>query len=103
MRALSPTIDIHAHDSVIRGRNIPSDCLKLLHVDTMGFWAPHVREAVEVFGADRVMFGTDYGPVPLDPMEHIDIVNGLPISAADKEKILWRNAAAFFDLDAGAR
>ena len=52
----------------------PSDYLKLLHVDTMGFWAPHVREAVEVFGADRVMFGTDYGPVPLDPKEHVDIV-----------------------------
>jgi predicted TIM-barrel fold metal-dependent hydrolase len=58
-----------------------------------------VREAVEVFGADRVMFGTDYGPVPLDPKEHIDIVDALPISAADKEKILWRNAAAFFNLE----
>jgi hypothetical protein len=33
----------------------------------MGFWAPHAREAVEVFGADRVMFGTDYGPVPDTP------------------------------------
>ena len=53
----------------------------MLHVDTMGFWAPHVREAVEVFGADRVMFGTDYGPVPIDPKEHIDIVNALAISA----------------------
>jgi predicted TIM-barrel fold metal-dependent hydrolase len=30
---------------------------------------PHVREAVEVFGVDRVMFGTDYGPVPIDPRE----------------------------------
>jgi predicted TIM-barrel fold metal-dependent hydrolase len=61
-----------------------------------------VREAVEVFGADRVMFGTDYGPVPLDPKEHIDIVNDLAIAAADKEKIFWRNAAAFFNLDAAA-
>ncbi len=68
----------------------------MLHVDTMGFWAPHVREAVEVFGADRVMFGTDYGPVPIDPKEHIDIVNALAISEADKEKILWRNAASVF-------
>jgi predicted TIM-barrel fold metal-dependent hydrolase len=65
----------------------------------MGFWAPHVRETVEVFGIDRVMFGTDYGPVPIDPGEHIDIVNGLVISAADKEKILWRNAARFFGLN----
>ncbi len=53
--------------SVIRCKQMPSEYLKLLHVDTMGFWAPHVREAVEVFGADRVMFGTDYGPVPIDP------------------------------------
>jgi predicted TIM-barrel fold metal-dependent hydrolase len=58
-----------------------------------------VRETVEVFGVDRVMFGTDYGPVPIDPREHVDIVNGLVISAADKEKILWRNAARFFSLD----
>jgi aminocarboxymuconate-semialdehyde decarboxylase len=88
--------------AVIRCRARPSDYLSRLSVDTMGFWAPHVREAIEVFGAERVMFGTDYGPVPIDPKEHIDIVNALPISAADKEKILWRNAARFYNLDIGA-
>lgn len=88
--------------ALIRCRQRPSGYLANLCVDTMGFWAPHVREAVEVFGADRVMFGTDYGPVPLDPKEHVDIVDGLAISAADKEKILWRNAARFFNLDAAA-
>jgi len=45
------------------------------------------------------MFGTDYGPVPIDPKEHIDIVRGLGLSTADQENILWRNAAAFFNLD----
>ena len=85
--------------AVIRCRQRPSDYLGKLRVDTMGFWAPHVREAVEVFGAERVMFGTDYGPVPIDPKEHIDIVNALAISPADKEKILWRNAARFYNLD----
>jgi predicted TIM-barrel fold metal-dependent hydrolase len=85
--------------AVIRCQRRPSEYLAMLHVDTMGFWVPHVREAVEVFGTDRVMFGTDYGPVPLDPKEHIDIVNALEISEADKEKILWRNAARFFNLD----
>jgi predicted TIM-barrel fold metal-dependent hydrolase len=44
------------------------------------------------------MFGTDYGPVPIDPREHIDIVNGLAIAPDDKEMILWRNAARFFNL-----
>ena len=81
--------------AVIRCKRRPSDYLAALHVDTMGFWAPHVREAVEVFGVDRVMFGTDYGPVPIDPREHVDIVNGLAIAPADKEMILWRNAARF--------
>jgi predicted TIM-barrel fold metal-dependent hydrolase len=85
--------------SRMRCKQLPSEYLKLLHVDTMGFWAPHVREAVEVFGAGRVMFGTDYGPVPIDPGEHVDIVRGLGLSAADTEKILWRNAKAFFNLD----
>jgi aminocarboxymuconate-semialdehyde decarboxylase len=85
--------------AVIRCKQLPSDYLAKLHVDTMGFWAPHVREAVEVFGADRVMFGTDYGPVPIDPKEHVDIVNALAISAAEKDKILWRNAATFFNLE----
>jgi aminocarboxymuconate-semialdehyde decarboxylase len=82
----------------IRCARRPGDYLKLLHVDTMGFWAPHVREAVEVFGADRVMLGTDYGPVPIDPREHIEIVEGLAITKEEKECILWRNAARFFDL-----
>jgi predicted TIM-barrel fold metal-dependent hydrolase len=85
--------------AVIRCKERPSDYLTRLNVDTMGFWAPHVREAVEVFGADRVMFGTDYGPVPIDPREHVDIVNALPITADEKDKILWRNAVRFFDLD----
>jgi aminocarboxymuconate-semialdehyde decarboxylase len=88
--------------AVIRCKERPSDYLRLISVDTMGFWAPHVREAVEVLGADRVMLGTDYGPVPLDPKEHVDIVEGLAIPAPDKEKILWRNAARFFELDVKA-
>jgi predicted TIM-barrel fold metal-dependent hydrolase len=83
----------------IKCKNLPSSYLaKHLMVDTMGIWAPHVREAVEVFGPDRVMLGTDYGPVPIDPQEHVDIVNNLAISDADKEKIFWRNADKFFDL-----
>ena len=82
----------------IKCRQLPSEYLKLLHVDTMGLWAPHLKQAVEVFGADRVMFGTDFGPVPIDPKEHVDIVNDLAISPADRENILWRNAAKFFDL-----
>ncbi len=48
-----------------------------------------------LYGADRVLFGTDYGPVPLDPREHVDIVNTLGISPADKEKILAERGGVF--------
>jgi aminocarboxymuconate-semialdehyde decarboxylase len=83
----------------IKCKRLPSEYLaEHLHVDTMGLWGPHLKEAVEVFGADRVMFGTDYGPVPIDPGEHIDLVKELDISDDDKDKIYWRNANSFFNL-----
>ena len=87
--------------AVIKCAKLPSAYLAGLSVDTMGLWAPHVREAVEVFGAERVMLGTDYGPVPIDPSEHVAIVRELALSAVDKENIMWRNAARFFNLDVG--
>jgi aminocarboxymuconate-semialdehyde decarboxylase len=90
-------------DAAIKCKELPSSYLrKNLHVDLMGVWAPHVVEAVEVFGPDRVMFGTDYGPVPIDPKAHVDIVNGLEISGADKQKIFWKNANVFFKLGLSA-
>ncbi len=82
----------------IRCKLLPSEYLKRLHVDTMGLWGPHLRQAVEVFGADRVLFGTDFGPVPIDPREHVDLVNALPISDAQKQDIFWRNADRLFGL-----
>ncbi len=88
--------------AAIKCRQLPSDYLKLLYVDTMGLWAPHLKQAIEVFGADRVMFGTDYGPVPIDPKEHVDIVNSLPVTADEKQDIFWRNADRVFGLGLGA-
>jgi predicted TIM-barrel fold metal-dependent hydrolase len=87
----------------IKCKNEPQSYLrKHFHVDTMGLWAPHVREALEVFGPDRVMFGTDYGPVPIDPQEHVDIVKAMGLSKADEEKVYWRNADKFFNLGLAA-
>ena len=52
----------------------------------------------ELFGADRVLFGTDYGPVPISPKEHIDIVKGLGLSVEDESRILWKNANDLFQV-----
>jgi len=83
----------------IKCKDAPQSYLcRHLHVDTMGLWSPHVREALAVLGPDRVMFGTDYGPVPIDPKEHVDIVKSMGLSAADAEKVFWKNADRFFHL-----
>ncbi len=83
----------------IRCKERPDTYLrKHLMVDTMGVWAPHCREALEVFGPDNVLFGTDYGPVPLDPKEHIDIVKAMGLSPEDEAKVFWKNANDYFQL-----
>lgn len=99
----SPGCDGMPERARIKCANRPSDYpRKHVHVDTMGVWAPHLREALEVFGPDRVMFGADYGPAPLDPKEHVDIVKAMALSTADEEKLFWRNADRFFDLGLAA-
>jgi predicted TIM-barrel fold metal-dependent hydrolase len=50
------------------------------------------------FGADRVLFGSDYAAVPISPKEHIDIIKGLGLNQEDEEKILWKNANTLFRL-----
>jgi len=77
----------------------PSDYLRTnLYVDTMGFSPAGIRHCIELFGIDRVLFGTDYGPVTISPKEHIDIVKGLGLSKQDEEKIFWENARDLFKL-----
>ena len=77
----------------------PSEYLRTnLYVDTMGFSAAGIRHCIEVFGADRVLFGTDYGPVPISPSEHIDLVKSLGLSPEDEAKIFWKNASDLFGL-----
>ena len=66
--------------------------------DTMGLCARCVRDAIDVYGIDHIVFGTDYGPVPISPREHLDMVLGLGLSAEDRDKVLWRNADWLFHL-----
>ncbi len=77
----------------------PSEYLKTnCYVDTMGFSALGIRHCIDLLGADRVLFGTDYGPVPISPKEHIDIVCSLGLSREDEARILWKNAEELFKL-----
>ena len=52
------------------------------------------REIIRAFGAQRVLFGTDF---PMwDAAEELRLLRGLGLDDAELEMILWRNAAGLF-------
>jgi uncharacterized protein len=59
--------------------------------------ARRISEAIYYAGgADKVLFGTDY---PVETHEEgLLLVSSLEVTQADREKILWRNAARLFHL-----
>ena len=68
-------------------------------VDTMGFHPPGVRHAIEVYGVDHILMGTDYGPIPMSPREHIEMIqNDIGLGLEDQDKILGLNAKKLFGL-----
>ena len=62
--------------------------------DTVNFSQGAIKLAIEFAGADHILAGSDYphmiGSIP----KMLEAVNGLPISDADKKKILGGNAQA---------
>lgn len=53
----------------------------------------HMRELVRLWGADRVMFGSDY---PMwDPSHELNEMLHCDLTEDELEKVLWRNAEAF--------
>lgn len=55
-----------------------------------------VRKGLRFFGADRLMFGTDY---PMwDAKEELQFIDSLPITQEEKEKILYKNACALLNI-----
>jgi predicted TIM-barrel fold metal-dependent hydrolase len=72
--------------------------LRQIYVDTATPSLPALRAALEVFGADRMLFGTDSPPLatPLDAA--LDMVDQLGLSEVDKAKVLGGNAAELFGI-----
>jgi predicted TIM-barrel fold metal-dependent hydrolase len=70
-----------------------------IYVDTMGFHPPGIIHAIEVYGIDHVLLGTDYGPLPISPREHVDMITGeMELSTEEEDKILGLNAKSLFGL-----
>jgi predicted TIM-barrel fold metal-dependent hydrolase len=77
----------------------PSEYFKSnIYVDTMGPSAICLKAMIEMCGVDRVLFGTDFGPVPMSPKVHIDLVNDTITDAVDRDKIFSTNTLALLRL-----
>jgi predicted TIM-barrel fold metal-dependent hydrolase len=78
---------------------LPSEYFKSnILVDCMGFNPLGLRAAVEMCGVDRVVFGTDYGAVPYGIEEHVQIVNDVLPSLADRQQVFWQTSNKVFRL-----
>ncbi len=92
----------HPIDFTKRGytnKRSPFDYFKTnILVDTMGFSAVGVRAAIEMCGVDRVVFGSDFGPVPYGIKEHVKIVEEVLPSSAERELVFWKTSNRVFRL-----
>jgi aminocarboxymuconate-semialdehyde decarboxylase len=76
----------------------PTTYLKRMVTDTVSPHAMGVRFALEFYGVDHVMYGTDY---PCwSPAACLKVLEEVGLSAADTQKIMYDNARRFFNLDA---
>jgi predicted TIM-barrel fold metal-dependent hydrolase len=64
----------------------------------MGPSAICLKAMIEMCGVDHVLFGTDFGPVPMSPKLHIDLVNDTITDLSDREKIFSTNTLALLRL-----
>jgi predicted TIM-barrel fold metal-dependent hydrolase len=69
-----------------------------IYVDSMGPSAIGLKAMIEMCGVDRVVFGTDFGPVPMSPKLHIDLINDTIPDAGDRERIFSSNTVALLRL-----
>jgi len=82
-----------------KNKRPPSDYFKTnILVDCMGFNPIGLRAAVEMCGADRVVFGSDYGPVPYGIEEHVRIVEDVLPSPAERQQVFWKTSNRVFRL-----
>ena len=97
---------------IARLASLPNVSVKLSGMVTEADWAswtpetlrPYVERVVEVFGTDRVMFGSDWPVCLLAAHEYSDVVDALAtilsgLSADESAAVFGGNALAWYDLD----
>lgn len=73
----------------------PSGRMRRIYVDTASLGQYAIELAVSVFGADRVMFGTDVPVFPIEPMQ--DAIQAARIDEEQRAQIVKGNALALIE------
>jgi len=76
----------------------PSEYLKMLYADSVSYFLPALKLTVDALGVDHVLFGADAPPLSSLLPRAIQIVRDLPLSDADKQRILSLNALEMLNL-----
>jgi aminocarboxymuconate-semialdehyde decarboxylase len=76
----------------------PSTYLRRFHADTNTWSVPALRLLLEVLGPDRLVVGNDQPPVWAPLEDSLALLAGLDLTDAEREHVLWRNAARLFRL-----
>ena len=71
----------------------PSEILKKVYVDTSGSSLANIKLAIDLFGEDKILWGSDY-PVNANIPENLNILQDLDINT--KNKILKENFISLF-------
>jgi len=73
-----------------------SDYLKRMYTDTVSPHAAGMKFAIEYYGIDHVMYGTDY---PCwEPATALKLLDQIELSGADKQKLFYDNARRILGL-----
>ena len=85
-------------DSIGRHRNadqpFPTDRLKRIWYDAASLGPRALEAAVKLYGADRIMAGSDY---PIFHDSPLDAIRAAAITDDEKEQVAWRTAEALLD------
>jgi aminocarboxymuconate-semialdehyde decarboxylase len=74
----------------------PSTYIRRMYTDTVSPHSMGIRFAIDYYGVDRVMYGSDY---PCwDPATALALIQDIGLSDSDLEKVLYGNAQKFFGL-----
>jgi aminocarboxymuconate-semialdehyde decarboxylase len=76
----------------------PSHYMRRVYLDSVSYYAPAARCAMETVGVEHFVFGTDAPPLTPLKQRGLALIDELGLSPADKEKVLSGNAKRLLKL-----